>query len=70
MYKPTALSAYFCASLIVMCSGVSQAVMECTHFDSNMGAHFDLSELQRSAGQPAYKIEDGDIPCTPNVESN
>eukprot|EP00606_Chrysophyceae_sp_TOSAG23-5_P001518 GSChrysophyteH2.ASY1.ANO1.1628.1 assembled CDS len=35
-----------------------------------MGATFDLTELQRSAGQPSYKIEDGDIPCTPNVESN
>lgn len=43
---------------------------DCTHFNSNMGATFDLSELQRSAGQPSYKIEDGDIPCTPNVESN
>lgn len=43
---------------------------DCTTFDSNMGAHFDITELQRTSGQPSYKIEDGDIPCTPGVESN
>lgn len=46
----------------------SHAAPECISFDSNMGAHFDLSEMQRSAGQPSYIVEDGDIPCTHSVE--
>ena len=41
----------------------------CTNFDSNSGAHFDLRELQRTTGQPSYRVEDGDIPCTKYVSS-
>ena len=40
---------------------------DCTRFDSNMGAHFDLRDLQRTTGQPSYRVEDGDIPCTKSV---
>lgn len=39
----------------------------CTNFDSNMGSSFDLRELQRTTGQPSYRVEDGDIPCTKYV---
>lgn len=41
---------------------------QCLNFDSNMGATFDLTELQRTAGQPSYQVEDGNIPCTHSVE--
>ena len=44
--------------------------LDCKHFDSNMGATFDLSDLVRASDQPSYSVEDGDIPCTPYVEKN
>jgi hypothetical protein len=47
--------------------GRSASSFDCTKFDSNSGARFDLRELQRSAGQPSYRVEDGDIPCTKYV---
>lgn len=36
----------------------------CGTYSTNMGATFDLTDLVRQAGQPAYTIEDGDLPCT------
>jgi len=35
-----------------------------------MGAKYDISELQRTTGQPSYSVEDGDLPCTKYVEQN
>ena len=49
--------------------GRSASSFDCTKFDSNSGARFDLRELQRSAGQPSYRVEDGDIPCTKYVSA-
>lgn len=43
---------------------------ECSNFNSNMGATFDLSDLVRSHDQPPFQVEDGDIPCTKKVEKN
>jgi hypothetical protein len=44
--------------------------MDCAHFNSNMGANFDLTDLIRAQDQPSYSVEDGDIPCTPYIEKN
>jgi len=55
----------FAASLLA-----GALAFECTNFDSNMGAHFDLSELSRAAGDPMYSVIDGDLPCTAKVEAN
>ena len=42
------------------------ASLTCSNYDSHMGATFDVSDLYRSPEQPAYQVEDGDIPCTTN----
>jgi len=43
---------------------------QCGKYDSNKGATFNLEELIRSSDQPAYTVEDGDIPCTTKIEQN
>ena len=62
------LLSVFALALLLQFSVVQGFV--CSNFNSHMGATFDLHELQRQPGQPSYAIEDGDIPCTPGVESN
>ena len=47
--------------------GSRSGSFDCTKFDSNSGARFDLRELQRTSGQPSYVVEDGDVPCTKYV---
>lgn len=42
----------------------------CAKYNSNMGATFDLTDLIRTTDQPPYQVEDGDIPCTKQVEQN
>lgn len=54
--------------LTIRCA--SSGSFDCTNFDSNMGAKFDLRDLQRTTGQPSYRVEDGDLPCTKYVEQN
>jgi len=42
----------------------------CSTYDSNMGATFDLTDLVRMPNEPPYTVEDGDVPCTKQVEQN
>lgn len=49
---------------------VIAAALQCGKYDSNMGATFDLTELTRTAEQPPYTVEDGDLPCTKEIEKN
>lgn len=56
------------ASIFVQ--GSVLAKWQCSFFDSQMGATFDLSELHRDPDQPVYNVEDGDLPCTAAVEKN
>lgn len=60
-------------SLLLLCFTNSLFLsysLDCNHFDSNMGATFDLTDLIRAQDQPSYFVEDGDIPCTTYVEKN
>lgn len=43
---------------------------DCEKYDSFMGATFDLTDMRRSPGDPSYYVEDGDLPCTEQVEQN
>lgn len=60
------------ALLLLIVTTITTAVMaiQCGNYDTNMGATFDLAELHRVKGQPAYVVTDGDIPCTKQVEQN
>lgn len=40
---------------------------DCGKYDSHMGATFDLLDLERHDDQPAYIVEDGDLPCTTGI---
>ena len=40
------------------------------YYDSLAGATFDLNALIRHGEMPPYTVEDGDIPCTPQIEQN
>lgn len=44
--------------------------LKCGNYDTSLGATFDLTELTRVSGQPAYQVEDGDIPCTKTVSKS
>ena len=56
---------------LLACMLVDRArALQCLQYNSNMGATFDLTDLERSGEQPAYSVEDGDLPCTANVEKN
>lgn len=58
--------------LVIVSVIVQQEVLsiQCGKYETNMGATFDLTELTRTAEQPPYIVEDGDIPCTKQVEKN
>ena len=54
--------------LALLClSSIVSAQIQCAHYDSQMGATFDLTELIRRSDELNYIVEDGDIPCTPEV---
>jgi hypothetical protein len=46
------------------------AGLQCGTYDSQMGATFDIRDLQRIASEPAYTVEDGNIPCSKVTEQN
>lgn len=56
--------------LLGFASRIEAGSSSCGTFDSNMGATFDFTDLQRMPDEPAYSVEDGDLPCTKNVEQN
>lgn len=59
--------------LKILCLGLYFYIvcsLECSSFDTRMGAIFDLSSLVRRMDQPSYSIIDGDIPCTETIEPN
>eukprot|EP01036_Dinobryon_divergens_P043592 gene43592-58055_t len=48
----------------------SVVCLECGHYDTRMGATFDITGLSRTLEQPSYIITDGVIPCTTTVQPN
>lgn len=58
--------------IIVIIALINNTVIsfDCKHFDSNMGANFDLSDLVRNPDDPVYSVIDGDLPCTTQIEQN
>ena len=53
--------------VIFLAATVMPSDGSCGHYDSNMGATFDFSELTRMGDDPSYTVEDGDLPCTKSV---
>ena len=66
LFYPNKLFFYLIYYIFVTCTNS----LECTHFNSNMGATFDLTDLVRKNDEPSYSVEDGDLPCTTYVEKN
>lgn len=57
--------------VLAVLTRIGLSSFQCSTFDSNMGATFDLTDLYRAPDQPPYQVTDGDIPCTTNkIEPN
>jgi len=64
------IAIFYCA-LFAVASRIAMGSFQCSTFDSNMGATFELTDLYRAPDQPPYQVTDGDIPCTiDKVEKN
>ncbi len=61
------INGLFIFSIILIKSVISNS---CINFNSNKGATYDLTELVKTSEDPPYMVEDGDIPCTTQVEKN
>lgn len=60
----------FEAFVLILTAAKVAAQIKCGTYDSNMGATFDISDLHRIASEPAYSVEDGNIPCSKVTEQN